>query len=158
MNAAAVYRPVSIQGALEDFDRILGSFFGESPLAPARSTQGFALGFGRPAVDVRELEDRYILEAELPGYDEKTVELHIEGSVLTIASAESAAAEGAAGAEAQGTYVLMERRKPAFKRSFTLPEDADRESVSASFKNGILELEIRKRPEAKRRTIKIEGR
>ena len=149
MNAVTLYRPVTIQSALDDFDRILGSFFGESPLAPGRFT-----GASRhPAVDVRETDDGYILEAELPGYDEKGVLVHVDGKTLTIESA-----EGNKEGEARGTYVVRERRSTPFSRSFTLPDDADTESVSAAFKNGLLTLEIRKRPEAKRRTVKIEGK
>ncbi|GAB1484496.1 hypothetical protein MASR2M78_33140 [Treponema sp.] len=51
----------------------------------------------------------------------------------------------------ENRYLVRERRVSSFSRSFTLPEDADTESISASFTNGVLELEIKKRPEAKRR-------
>ena len=61
MNALSLYRPVSIQNALDDFDRLIDSFFGESPLAPARTS----LSSRVPAVDVRETDDGYVLEAEL---------------------------------------------------------------------------------------------
>lgn len=64
---------------LDDFDRLINSFFGESPLAPARTNLSSRI----PAVDVRETDDAYVLEAELPGFDEKSVEVHVDGQVLT---------------------------------------------------------------------------
>jgi HSP20 family protein len=146
MNAMTLYRPVTIENALDDFDRLLGSFFGESPLAPASYSRV-------PAVDVRETEDGYSVEAELPGYDEKNVEVHVEGRTLTIASKAEEKTE-----KDEGRYVLRERRTSSFSRSFTLPEDADPETIAASFKNGVLELGIKKREEAKRRVVKIEAK
>ncbi|GAB1484497.1 hypothetical protein MASR2M78_33150 [Treponema sp.] len=79
MNALTMYRPVSIDSALNDFDRLMGSFFGNSPLAPAVSSRS-------PAVDVSESEDAYRMEAELPGMSEKDVEVRVEGRTLSIES------------------------------------------------------------------------
>lgn len=150
MNAVKVYRPVSIQNALDDFDRILGSFFGESPLNPGRP-----LNSRIPLVDILENDEAYILEAELPGLDEKSVEIHVEGKNLSIASNQKE--EDQEKQEKTGSYVIQERRKTAFNRSFVLPDDADTDSITASFRNGLLSLNIKKRPEAKRRVVKIQG-
>jgi HSP20 family protein len=146
MNALTMYRPISIESALDDFDRLVGSFFGESPLAPASYSRV-------PAVDVRESADGYTVEADLPGYDENGVEVHVEGRTLTIASKKEEKTQ-----KDDGRYVIHERRSAAFRRSFSLPEDADPESISASFKNGVLELSVKKREEAKRRVVKIEAK
>ena len=54
--------------------------------------------------------------------------------------------------------MIRERRSVSFSRAFTLPEDADAENVEASFKNGVLELSIKKRPEAKRRFVEIKAK
>ena len=156
MNALSMYRPVNIENALNDFDRILGSFLGESPLTPARST------YRQPAVDILKSEDAYFLEAELPGLSESDVQVHVEGKVLTIESSaknETADKQAAANqAEARkADYVVRERRPQEFSRSFTLPDDADGNMVSASFRNGLLTLEIQKRPEEKKRVIQIKG-
>ncbi|GHV16936.1 molecular chaperone Hsp20 [Spirochaetia bacterium] len=160
MKTVTLYRPFTIDKALEDFDRYVDSFFGESPLTPA-------LPGNVPAVDIRETEGSYRLEAELPGYDEKNIQVHVDGNVLTIESKREAARDGIEqGQSGDGTatehadakkdrFIVRERRRASFSRSFRLPEDADTGSISAVFKNGLLNLEINKRPEAQKRVIEI---
>jgi HSP20 family protein len=161
MTSVSLYRPRTIENALSDFDRYLESFFGESPLAPA----GKNFGTG-PAVDIRETNDAYMLEAELPGYDEKQIRIHMDGRTLTIESGkeEEVRKDGASrkaekNNEAAGDegprFIIRERRIQSFSRSFRLPEDADTDTINAGFKNGLLTLEIRKRPEAQKRFIEI---
>jgi len=150
MKTLATYHPNTIQNALSDFDRYFESFFGDSILAPAARMLNHL-----PAVDIRETENAYVLDMDLPGFDEKNIEVHVDGSSLTIASKQEEARDVKKDEENQGTYVLRERRINSFSRSFKLPENADPESVSASFKNGILNLEIKKRAEAQKRTIQI---
>ncbi|MDR2184713.1 MAG: Hsp20/alpha crystallin family protein [Treponema sp.] len=144
MNTLALYRPVTIEKALDDFDRYMESFFGESPMTPVRSA-------AQPAVDVRETEGAYILEAELPGYDEKAIEVHMDGGVLTIASKKEEQSE-----KKGEKFIIRERRSASFSRSFKLPENADLDAISANFNNGLLCLEIKKRTETKKRVIAIE--
>ncbi len=148
MNALSLYRPRSIQKALEDFDRLFDSFFGDFGDSNGKGVLSTRI----PAVDVRETEDAYILEAELPGFDEKSISAHVDGKVLTIETKRDEKTE-----KREGTYVLQERYCQAFKRSFTLPEDANPDAITASFKNGLLTMTIKKQPEAQRKLIKIEG-
>jgi len=150
MKTLAAYHPNSIQNALSDFDRYFESFFGDSILAPATRMLN-----RMPAVDVRETENAYVLDMELAGYDEKNIEVNVDGTSLTISSKQEDAREDKKVGENQGTYILRERRISSFSRSFKLPENADPEAVSASFKNGILCLEIKKRLEAQKKTIQI---
>jgi HSP20 family protein len=150
-----MYRPNPIHNALSDFDRYVGSFFEDSILTPASR-----IFTNLPAVDIRETEQAYLLEMELPGYDEKNIDLRIEGLNLFISSkAEEEKKDKAPGGEdankGGGAYVLRERRSASFSRSFKLPENADPEAANASFRNGILSLEIKKRPEALARSIQI---
>lgn len=146
MKAVTMYRPNTIQNALSDFDRYFESFFGDSLLTPATRLVNHL-----PAVDIRETENGYLLEMDLPGFDEKNLEIHVDGASLSIASKQESAKEEKNG----GTYILRERRLNSFSRSFKLPENADPENVNASFRNGILSLDIKKRPEAQKRTIQI---
>jgi HSP20 family protein len=146
MKAVTMYRP-TIQNALSVFDRYFESFFGDSPLAPAAKIFNHL-----PPVDVRETEKAYVLDMELPGYDEKNIDVHIEGGNLSI---ESKTEESHEEKKDEGTFILRERRLNSFSRSFKLPENADPETVSASFKNGILNLEIQKQAEARKKTIQI---
>jgi HSP20 family protein len=150
MKTLAAYRPNTIQNALSDFDRYFESFFGDSILAPAARMLNQL-----PAVDIRETENAYVLDMDLPGYDEKNIEVHVDGSSLTITAKDEEARDVKKDEENQGTYLLRERRVRSFNRSFKLPENADPESVSAAFKNGMLNLQIKKRAEAQKRTIQI---
>jgi HSP20 family protein len=152
MKALTMYRPLTIGNALGDFDRYLESFFGNSILDPADRVFNHL-----PAVDVREKEDSYLLEVELPGYDEKDIQVHVEGGNLTIESRQDEEKERKekGGDAKNGAYLIRERRSNSFNRSFKLPENADPDQVSAAFKNGILTMEIKKRSEAQKRLIRI---
>ncbi|MDR2029634.1 MAG: Hsp20/alpha crystallin family protein [Treponema sp.] len=145
MKAVTLYRPVTIEKALDDFDRYMESFFGESPLSPAFRTSGQV-----PAVDIRETGSAYILDAELPGYEEKAIEVHVDNGVLTIESKKEEKTE-----KKDENFIIRERRSDSFSRAFKLPENADPEAISATFKNGLLSLEIKKRAETKKRIIQI---
>jgi HSP20 family protein len=152
MKTLTMYRPFTIGNALSDFDRCLESFFGDSPLTPVDRVFNHL-----PAVDIQEKEDSYVLEAELPGYDEKDIRVQVEGGNLSIESSrETEAGQKENGANAgKGTYLIRERRSSSFSRSFKLPENADPSQVAASFKNGVLSMEIKKRGEAQKRLIRI---
>jgi HSP20 family protein len=150
MKTMTLYRPHAIQNALSDFDRYFESFFGESLLPPAARIFNHL-----PAVDIQETEKSYVLDMELPGFDEKDIEIHIDGNSLSIASKQEETREAKDGGESKGTWLLHERRESSFSRSFKLPENANPEEVTAQFKNGILSLEIVKRAEAQKRSIQI---
>jgi len=149
MKAVTLYRPSLLENTLSGFDRYLDSFFGDNFLSPSERI------FNRlPSVDVRETEKAYIIEAELPGFDEKNIEIRLDNNYLTIESKEIAEKneESKAG---EGNYLIRERRVSSFSRKFKLPENADSEGISASFKNGILSLGINKKAEAQAKVIRI---
>jgi HSP20 family protein len=160
MKTVTLYRPYTIEKALDDFDRYMESFFGESPLTPAHGRVNYL-----PPVNIEETNGAYLLEAELPGFDEKNIEVQVDGGVLTIKSAqgkevrkelpETAKEDESAQKEPERQFLIRERRSESFSRSFKLPENADPDSISAVFKNGLLNLEIAKRPETQKRLIKI---
>ena len=148
MKALTLYRPRVLENALSDFDRYLDSFFGDSFLSPSDRI------FNRlPSVDVRETEKSYILEAEVPGFDEKDIQIRLDSNNLTIESRKEE--EKNEEPAADRNYLIRERRISSFNRSFKLPDNADPEGISASFKNGILNLEINKRAESQKRMIQI---
>jgi HSP20 family protein len=153
MKAVTLYRPLTIEKALEDFDRYMDSFFGESPLTPAYKANFL------PAVDIRENEGSYELEAELPGFDEKNIQVHVDGGVLTIESKQEEESERNVSPKkdknGESKYLIRERRSASFSRAFKLPENADTNAISAVFKNGILILDIKKSPEARKKVIEI---
>lgn len=145
MTTLSLYHPNTIQNVLSDFDKYFESFFGN----PTVTAKGHT-----PVVDIQETENSYVLDMELPGFDEKNIDVHVDGSNLTIASKQDTQEEKKSG-DKTGTYLIKERRISAFSRSFKLPENADPEAVNANFKNGILNLEIKKRAEAQKRVIQI---
>ncbi|MDR0442787.1 MAG: Hsp20/alpha crystallin family protein [Treponema sp.] len=137
--------PSAIQNVMSDFDRCFAPFFGDTSFAPAAK-----IFKSMPAVDIRETENAYVLEMELPGYDEKNIEIHVDGSGFSITSKQEEKKT-----EDEVNYLLHERRVSSFRRAFKMPENADPEAVSASFKNGVLCMEIKKRAAAQTRIIQI---
>jgi HSP20 family protein len=146
-----LYRPFSMEKTLDDFNRYVDGFFHDPFEAGAQSWL--------PAVDLKETGDGYQLEAELPGFDEKTVQVHVEGNILTISSKrdEENARDVSPDKKDKkaGHYLLKERQSVFFSRSFQLPENADVNSINASFKNGLLCLDITTTPETQKRQIQI---
>jgi HSP20 family protein len=106
----------------------------------------------RPAVDILEKNGDLVLRAEVPGIDEKAIDLKLEGKVLTIKG------EKMPEPEVNGfTYHRSESYYGTFTRSFTLPDSADSDRIKADFKNGILTITIPQKAEAKVRSIAIGG-
>jgi HSP20 family protein len=103
-----------------------------------------------PAVDVVEKDKAYEITAELPGIDEKNVELTVSGGMLSIKGEKSEEKE-----EKQKGYYLSERQYGSFQRSFALPEDVEADKIDASFKNGVLTVSLPKKAEAVKPEKKI---
>jgi HSP20 family protein len=133
-------------GALQDrVNRIFGG-----PVLRRERDEEMSLGAWIPPVDIVEEKERILLTAELPGFKENEIEIQMEGGVLTLRG------ERKSEVEKEGrTFHRMERSYGQFVRSFTLPNNVDREHVKANFANGLLQIELPKREEAKPRQIKI---
>ena len=151
MKALTLYRPRVLENALSDFDRYLDSFFRDNFLAPSERSFNRLPSNQSLLVDVHETEKAYILEAELPGYDEKDIEIRLDGNNLTIESKKEVEKKD----ENEKNYLIRERLYSSFSRTFKLPENAESEGISASFKNGILSLEIKKKAVTQSRVIQI---
>ncbi|MCR4821725.1 MAG: Hsp20/alpha crystallin family protein [Treponema sp.] len=117
-----------------------------------------------PDVDVTEKKDSYVLDMDLPGRTEKDVSLELNEGVLTISSTkeETKAIEDKSDKkekketeEEKPQFLLRERRRTEFRRSFTLPKDIDAEGVTAGFKNGVLSIRIPRKAEVAPRKIQI---
>ena len=103
-----------------------------------------------PRFDVKETKDAYVLKADLPGVKEEEIDVSLNGNMLTISGKKEEEHK-----EEGEQYYAMERSYGAFSRSFTLPDGADGEHVTADLKNGVLTLQIPKRPEAQPKKITI---
>ncbi|MBC7363251.1 MAG: Hsp20/alpha crystallin family protein [Candidatus Aminicenantes bacterium] len=103
-----------------------------------------------PAVDIYETENELVLTAELPGIDEKDVEIKIEDNTLSIKGERKFEKE-----TKEENYHRIERAYGSFFRSFSLPNYVDQEKISAEFENGLLKIHMPKKPEVKPRKVKI---
>src|SRR3984893_238189 len=103
-----------------------------------------------PPADITEDKDRILITAELPGFKEDQIEIQTENGMLTLRG------ERRFEKEADGkSYHRVERSYGQFQRSFSLPNNVDREKIKAQFSDGLLRVELPKREDAKPRTIKI---
>ncbi|MTV48912.1 Hsp20 family protein [Heliobacillus mobilis] len=103
-----------------------------------------------PRLNQMEQPDEYVIEAEIPGIDPKTVEIQINGNILTIKGERRAELER----KDRNTHIV-EGTYGAFHRSVVLPGNADFDKITAAGKNGMLHIRIGKKPEEKPRIIKI---
>ena len=104
-----------------------------------------------PAVDIVDKDDAYKLTAELPGVDEKQVEINFSNSTLTIEGKKDEEPD-----DASQDHFISERRYGDFHRSFRVPDGVDPDKLEASFKNGVLNVTLPKTAEARRKHKKVE--
>jgi HSP20 family protein len=116
----------------------------------ARRGQELADALGYLPLDVAETADAYILTAELPGVPLKDIQVNVEDNVVTI-SGNKPAPEETEGVR----YHRIERPYGAFQRSLALPRNVDPEQVTAKYADGVLEVRVGKKEEAKPRKIEI---
>jgi HSP20 family protein len=103
-----------------------------------------------PAVDVYEDAQKVVLKLEVPGVEEKDLDIRVENHTLTVKGERKFEKE-----EKEQNFHRIERRYGSFFRAFTLPTTVDTESVQASYNAGVLKLELAKKPEAQPKQIKI---
>lgn len=103
-----------------------------------------------PAVDIVEDEDNIVLKADLPGIDAKDVDIQVENGTLTLRGERKFEKD-----VKEDNFRRIERAYGSFVRSFTLPTTVDSEKVQAEYRNGVLELRLPKRAEAKPKQIKV---
>ena len=104
-----------------------------------------------PPVDIYENDKGYVITAELAGYDEDKINIFAEKHVLHIASDEHENAKE----NSDRKQLIKERSVKSFERSFTLPEDANEENITASYKMGILSVFIPKMPKVEPKKIEV---
>lgn len=105
----------------------------------------------RPRVNLKELDEEYLLTAELPGMDRDDIEVDIDRDTLTLKGEKKAEHES----DREGRWHLYERAYGSFERTFTLPRAVEPDKVKATFNEGILAVHLPKRKEAMGRKIDI---
>ena len=103
-----------------------------------------------PPVDIYEDAKKVVLKLEVPGIDQKALDIRVENHTLTVKGERKFEAE-----EKEQNFHRIERRYGSFFRAFTLPSTVDTESVQATYNAGVLKLELAKKPEAQPRQIKV---
>ena len=104
-----------------------------------------------PPMDIAEETDRLLIRLEVPGMDEKDLKVNFEDGLLMISG------ERQFERKDDRNYHRIERSYGSFSRSFTLPRNVDTNKISATYKNGILEIEVPKLEEAKPKQIQIKA-
>lgn len=125
-----------------EIDSLVNQFWGD---VGHRNGQG-----GYPKVDIVENENAFVLHAELPGLNREDINVSLEDGVLTLSGERKVEGEK----EDQG-YVYRERSFGSFKRSFRLGKEVQADTISATYKDGVLEVTMPKSEEVKPRQIEV---
>jgi HSP20 family protein len=126
----------------QEMNRLFNSFFD----APAQNGPRRWV----PAMDLVELDDHFVLRADLPGMGEGDVKIEVADDVLTISGERTFEHE-----TKKDAYYRLERGAGTFRRSLTLPEGVDAEAIEASFDKGVLEVRVPKPEQRKPRRVEI---
>jgi len=137
---------------LDDFQNRLATLFGRAtvPATSDASSEWLTRAEWAPLVDIVEDEKEYLIKAELPEVEKGDVKVTLERGVLTLSGERKSEKE-----EKGKKYHRMERSYGTFVRSFSLPDDADPNHVSAEFKSGVLHVRVQKAETAKPRQIDV---
>lgn len=130
------HREKSLYNYLNDFEK---SFFGDA-----------GTGLSAFKTDIIDKEKEYVLQAELPGFTKEDIHIDLNGDYLTISAEHKEEAE-----DKNGKYIRKERRFGSFARSFNV-SDIDTDHITASYKDGVLELTMPKQAEEKAKVSQIE--
>ena len=126
-------------------NRLFRDSFGPEGKDESLTTTAFA-----PPVDVYEDEHNVTLKIEVPGIDEKDIDVRIENNTLTVHGERKFEKE-----EKEENYRRVERQYGAFTRTLTLPQTVDTENVSANYDKGVLKITLPKKAEAQPKQIKV---
>lgn len=130
---------------LEPFETRVRRLFAGMPLMPT------AFGTSAPAADVYETPDEYVVELEVPGYQETELKVEVSDHTVTVTGTREESTD-----ENHKRYQLHERLEETFERAFILPPETDGSQVKASFADGVLKLSTPRHEIAKARTVSIE--
>ena len=125
-------------------NRLFRDSYGEGR-EEALTTSTFA-----PAVDVYEDEHKITLKVEVPGIDEKDIDVRVENNVLTVHGERKFEKE-----EKEENFRRVERQYGSFTRTFAIPSTIEPEQVSANYDKGVLKIKLAKKAEAKPKQIKV---
>ena len=129
------YKSFDLLDAFRDFEK---DFFGsEMPVSTCKT-------------DIREEDGKFILDAEMPGFEKEDIKIDIEGDLLCLSAERKAENE-----TKQGTFIRRERSYGSFKRSFNI-ENVEADKIEAEYKNGVLTVVLPKKGEQTPKTRRLE--
>jgi HSP20 family protein len=132
----------SSTGLRDQFSRLFDIAF------PTRTAESF--GDWTPALDAREDKDKYTVAVEIPGLKKEDINVSVHDGVLTVSGERKSEKE-----VKEGTVHRSERYYGKFSRSVSLPAEVRADKVSATYKDGVLTVEIPKAEEAKPKTVEV---
>ena len=149
MNAIMPWDPFK---ELDELQTRLATLFGRSPLRKnGEKDEAMTVAQWAPLVDIVEDEHEYLIKAELPEVKKEEVKVTVQDGVLSLAGDRKLVKE-----EKDKKYHRVERAYGSFVRTFSLPEDADENKVSADFKDGVLQVHLPKSEKARPKNIEVQ--
>jgi len=142
------YDPYDVFKRLSDqLESVIG---GQAPVLGDEESS-IATSAWRPAVDIKEEADRFVISADVPGVDPEKIDVTMDNGMLTIKGERSEEKE----TEKEG-YRRIERMRGSFYRRFSMPDSADSHKISARSANGVLEITVPKREVVRPRKIAVD--
>jgi HSP20 family protein len=135
----------NMQDRMNRMNRLFRESYSPEGPEEALTTTSFA-----PPVDIYEDEHNITLKLEVPGIDEKDIDVRIDNNTLTVHGERKIEKE-----EKEENFRRVERQYGSFTRSFTLPSSVDAEQVNAHYDQGVLKIKLAKKAEAKPNQIKV---
>ncbi|GAB4368816.1 MAG: Hsp20/alpha crystallin family protein [Deltaproteobacteria bacterium] len=136
-------------GELSSIQERMNRLFGEAFGPTLASEEGWSRGW-EPAVDIYDADDAIVVKAEIPGVERDQVSVEVKDGVLTLKGERKFERD-----VKEENYHRIERSYGSFQRSFTLPSSVDPDKVRASLKNGVLEVTLTKKEQARPKQIRI---
>jgi len=136
-------------GAVASLQDSINKLF-QDAFSRANIDEDFALSAWKPLVDIFDKDDAIVIHAELPGVKKEDVAIEVKDNVLTLRGERTESKE-----IKEDKYYRKERTFGSFHRAFTLPAAVNPDSIRATFKDGVLEIEIPKPEEQKPKQVKI---
>ena len=129
----------------QEVDNLFNNFFRGFRMSPFRTGSVFnnslTAGLLKPSLDIGASDTEYAISIEVPGVEQKDIQLEVSKNILTVRGEKKQEKE-----EKKKDYYRMERTYGSFQRVLSLPEDADQENIKASYKNGVLTIAMPKKP------------
>jgi len=113
--------------------------------------EGLRTGMWTPAVDIYEKNDSVVVKAEIPGVEKDQISVEVKDGILTLRGERKFERD-----VKEESYHRIERSYGTFMRSFSLPVSVDQEKVKATFRDGVLEVELPKKEQAKPKQVKVD--